>query len=171
MKAVLRSVFFVLLLSISIRTQAQITVYIFITPDCPICKYYIPKLHQLALRYQDAACQLYYVVPSKYLSDKEKRKYNRELKKILKGANEHIYINSTDSLCTLLNAKITPEVFVLDSASNIIYSGAIDDKYSDVLTHKQKTQQFYLQQAIDAGLKNQKPLRLRVEPVGCIISR
>jgi len=151
--------------------EAQIQVYVFIMPDCPVCKYYLPKLHQLALSYKDASCRFYYVVPSKYLSEKEKKKFNRELRTIVSAPNEQIYPQPTDSICSRLNAKITPEIFVLDSNNNIVYSGAIDDKYSDVLTYQQETTQFYLQQAIDHALNNQIQPITRVEPVGCIISR
>lgn len=149
---------------------AQINVFIFFFPDCPICQYYAPILHQYADTYESQLCNFHYVIPSKYLSKKEKRNYKSICKKKFNNKNEYIYTENTDSIRKIFNARVTPEVFVVGMNNQVIYSGLIDDKYINVSTHQQKTASFYLKNAIVAALENSSPAISRTEPVGCIIS-
>jgi peroxiredoxin len=61
-------------------------------------------------------------------------------------------------------ATRTPEFFVLTKDRKVAYMGAMDDKSNaeDVKDH-------YLQTAVDAVLKGNKPTKLETPPVGCLI--
>lgn len=165
-----RLLFILILLFIPYKLFSQVNIYVFLVPDCPICKYYLPKLHSLAKTFKNTSCTFHYVVPSTYLGNGEKKEFKKDLRKVLKFSNEFIYLEA-DSLCKKYNAKITPEVFVENQHGIIIYSGAIDNKYVDLKNYRQATTIYYLKDAIECALENVEPVNKRIEPVGCIITR
>jgi len=65
-----------------------------------------------------------------------------------------------------LEAKKTPEFFVFDKDRKLVYTGAMDDSpksAADVKHH-------YLEDAVKAVLKGEKPSPEKTDPVGCGIS-
>ncbi len=150
--------------------NAQIKVYAFVVPDCPICHYYLPLLHELAMAFESSSCEFNYIIPGNHLSKKEKNHYRNSIRKICWNKNEKVY-NNQDSLIVQLNAQVTPEVFVLNSDKELVYSGAIDDKYFNISSYKQETENHYLKSVLTSLAENKKLTISRTEPVGCIITR
>jgi hypothetical protein len=91
-----------------------------------------------------------YIIPSKELSYADQRKNKKILKKEFNRPNELIIFDQQDSITHAIQASITPEVFVYNSTGGLLYSGAVDDKYSSIGNYKQYTQNFYLINAITA---------------------
>jgi thiol-disulfide isomerase/thioredoxin len=154
---------------LSIQAKAQIQVYIFVYPDCPVCRYYIPLVHQMAQNYSPALCMFNYVVPAENIPVKDQRSYKKELKKKLRYRNEKIIIDTYNTYVLQFKAGITPEVFVTDVNGNLQYSGAIDNKYITVANYRQQADEAYLSLALQALANNDSIKIKRTQPVGCII--
>lgn len=75
------------------------------------------------------------------------------------------------NLTNILNATVTPEVFLLDSTGAIQYHGAIDNWVSKLgKTRKLKTIS-YLENAIIDVLQSKKPATGYINPIGCFIEK
>lgn len=70
----------------------------------------------------------------------------------------------TQKIGRALGATVTPEFFVLDRERKVVYMGAMDD-------HQQpeKVKKRYLEPALDALLKGDKPVRAETAAHGCSI--
>lgn len=129
-------------------TRPQVEVFLFVYPDCPICRYYMPLVHQMARTYPAEFCTFNYIVPAENIPLKDQRVYKRELKKKLNYRNEKILIDVNNTFAYKLKSTITPEVFVLGADGEIKYSGAIDNKYISVANYRQQADEHYLATAL-----------------------
>jgi protein-disulfide isomerase len=150
-------------------TRAQVQVYLFVYPDCPVCRYYIPLVHQMAQTYSPEFCTFHYIVPAQNIPLKDQRAYKKELKKKLNYRNEKILIDVYNTFALQLKATITPEVFVMGEDGYLKYSGAIDNKYITVAKYRQQADEHYLASALQGLLNNDSIVVKRTQPVGCII--
>jgi len=70
-----------------------------------------------------------------------------------------------------LKATKTPEVFVLDSRSRVIYRGAVDNWAPALGQHREVITEHYLLDALTSFIEN-KTIRIKeTEAVGCFIER
>ena len=74
-----------------------------------------------------------------------------------------------NQLARVLGATVTPEVFVLNSDSEILYSGKIDNWVSDLGKKKLEVSKYYLENALTAWRDGKAIESNRTEPVGCLI--
>ena len=72
-------------------------------------------------------------------------------------------------LVNQLNAKVTPECFLLDDKNTILYSGKIDNWFYDIGKYRQVITENYLKDAIYNALHGIESKVARTEPVGCLI--
>ncbi len=87
-------------------------------------------------------------------------KYNLDFEMLLDDGNK---------LADALGATVTPEVFVLNSSSEILYSGKIDNWVNELGKKKLEVSEHYLKNALIAW-RNGKPINPKhTEPKGCLI--
>jgi peroxiredoxin len=72
--------------------------------------------------------------------------------------------DATQEVAHAYGAKVTPDVFVLDSERRLRYRGAPDADYDDP-----SQQAAWLREALDAVLAGDEPSRPETKPVGCSI--
>ena len=72
--------------------------------------------------------------------------------------------DATQQVARAYDAKVTPDVFVLDSERRLRYRGAPDSDYDDPAQNAQ-----WLREALDAVLDGSEPSRAETKPVGCSI--
>jgi peroxiredoxin len=72
--------------------------------------------------------------------------------------------DATQEVAHAYDAKVTPDVFVLDSERRLRYRGAPDADYDDPSQHAE-----WLREALDAVLAGSEPSRAETKPVGCSI--
>jgi peroxiredoxin len=72
--------------------------------------------------------------------------------------------DATQEVAREYDAKMTPDVFVLDSDGRLRYRGAPDADYGDPAQHAA-----WLRDALDAVLAGRDPERAETKPVGCSI--
>jgi len=139
-------------------------VLVFLSPECPLCKNYTVTLNELLKTYEDKNVALFGIIPGKNYSTSEIEKYNRKYKLKFK-----LLLDEKYEMSTMLNAKVTPEAFLLNNKGEIIYSGKIDNWAVSLKRKRQIITEHYLTNALSASL-NGLPVELeRTEPVGCII--
>jgi hypothetical protein len=87
-------------------------------------------------------------------------KYGLEMKMLLDDENQ---------MADALGATVTPEVFVLNSNAEVLYSGKIDNWVNDLGKKKLEVSEHYLTDALSAILANKPVETARTEPIGCLI--
>jgi hypothetical protein len=82
-----------------------------------------------------------------------------------------LIVDTNHILTRFLDAKITPECFLVDSNLNILYRGLIDDWVRELGRTRQYVENHYLENALDLYLKNKPILIKETDAIGCIIQR
>jgi hypothetical protein len=81
-------------------------------------------------------------------------------------------IRDADSkIAGFFGATTTPEAFLTDSGSHVLYKGAIDNWAPELGRHRTVITEHYLYDALDSARAN-KPVRVKeTQAVGCFIER
>jgi hypothetical protein len=138
------------------------TVVVFIGIDCPISQSYVARLNRIFSDSRDSLQWTGYVPQEVPASDI--RKFIDEYK-----VDFPLQKDKNLNKAKLLNASVTPEVFVLDKTGSIFYRGAIDNWFYALGKHRQSTTEFYLQDGIRALLNGREPPVSEVHALGCLI--
>lgn len=69
------------------------------------------------------------------------------------------------------NAKVTPEVFVTDSAGTVLYSGRIDDWMYETGKKRMQPTEHNLRDVLTAIANGEKRTFTNTQALGCIIER
>jgi thiol-disulfide isomerase/thioredoxin len=141
-----------------------LTIIYFLSPECPLCINYTLALRNLEEDFASDSILFYGVFSKAWFSPEEvdsfATKYDLPFKMLLDDGNQ---------LARALGATITPEVFVLNAESEVIYSGKIDNWVNDLGKKKLEVSEHYLENALIAW-RDGKPIGTkRTEPKGCLI--
>jgi len=146
------------------QDDKKLQVFVFLSPECPLCKNYSLVLNELQKKYA-MTVRFTGIVPGKSYSVANVKDYMRKYK-----INFDIYIDSARSIPALLQAKVTPEVFLINAKGVVEYHGAIDNWIKQLGATSSETTEFYLSNAIDLSLGG-KAVSVRFKkPVGCLIN-
>jgi hypothetical protein len=138
------------------------TVIIILGVDCPISQKYIPVIEELRIAYLDKV-EWIAVFPN-YFSAEEVAAFRREYE-----LRVTTFIDRDMNFIKRVNAHVTPEVFLIDSKSNLEYSGSIDDWFYELGRYRAKVSQEYLKNAIDDLLNGREIEKRSTEAIGCPI--
>lgn len=144
--------------------KAGFAVFVFLSPECPLCKNYSVVLNKLAGQY---AGQVRFVgiVPGKSYSRKEIRKFRQAY-----HIPFAIYPDREKAVSNYLAATVTPEVLLLNEQGAALYRGSIDNWVVNLGKKRPAATAHYLIDAIEQGLQ-QRPIELSyTPPVGCYIN-
>lgn len=143
----------------------KLSCFIFLSPDCPLCKNYAALINDLK-KTHSAAVSFYLVCPGKSYGMGELKSFGKEY---LKSAV--IYRDDNLALSHYLRATVTPEVVLMESKTGkAVYAGALDNWAVSLGRQRNKATENYLQDAIESYLHNQPPPVAFKEPVGCLIN-
>ncbi len=141
-----------------------VSVITFLSPECPLSENYTKNLNDLQVKYEGMDVLFLGVVPGNYYSDEKIDSF-----KTMYNVQGFLLLDRDKQLTRLLQATITPETFVLDSAGTVRYSGAIDNWAVDLGQKRTVITEFYLTDAIDALLSDREPPVTHAPAVGCFI--
>jgi thiol-disulfide isomerase/thioredoxin len=144
----------------------KIVVLVFLDTECPISQFYTKSLQKLVLEYENSNILFLTVFPTKYTHEEDIRSFNKKYK-----LNILSILDQNQILTKKLNATITPEVFVLNQKSEIVYFGSIDDSYFALGKRNINPQKKYLKDAIQSTIFQKKPSFFHIEAIGCEIQR
>jgi thiol-disulfide isomerase/thioredoxin len=138
------------------------TVIVFLSPECPLCKNYLPGL--VKLQNANKNFNFYGVIPGTSYSIKEINELKKEY-----GINFDLLTDKDKRLSKYLGATTTPEVFLINKMGAIAYSGLIDNWSSSLGQKRLVITEKYLEQAIKDLLNGRQTFKKTI-PVGCLIN-
>ena len=144
--------------------EKPLTLFIFLSPECPLSKNYTLTLNNLFQQY-DQQVQFYGCVSGKGFSYDEIRSFLSTYKILFP-----FFVDENKKLTNYISATVTPQVMLLDKNDEMIYKGAIDDWVQDLGKQKLNVSKHYLQDAIEAFLHH-KPVAIKeTKAYGCFIN-
>lgn len=137
----------------------DVVVVVFICNHCPISVAYEDRLIGFARKYAGSKAALVAISVDNSEEDRlpEMKKHAQE-----KGFNFPYLHDTSQQIGRAYGASVTPELFVLNRERKIVYMGAMDD-------HTDEPKVNYLEPAVDAALKGEKPARAETRGFGCAI--
>ena len=139
-------------------------VFLFLAPECPLCKNYSLTLNQLYQKY-GAQAHFFGIIPGKTDAPGEVDAFIKKYHILFP-----LYRDPQLSVSKRLHAGVTPQAVVLDARGREIYSGLIDDWAASLGVQRARVTHHYLQDALDAESQGRAPSPDRTTPVGCLIN-
>lgn len=144
--------------------SGQPTLFIFLSPECPLCQNYTKNLNQLYQQYA-GKIRIYGIIPGKTYKPADVSAFAEKYK-----IPFPLWIDQSLHLSHYLQASATPEVILLDPQYQLVYKGAIDNWYKSLGKSRIRITENYLQDAIDHTLRQSSPVIKRTTPVGCLLN-
>lgn len=141
----------------------SLTVIALTSVTCPLCRKFGPSLARIESAYADRGVRFVFVNVSGTDSPADMRTQVADL-----GLKGLYLIDADDRIAAAVHAHTTTEVFVIDSASTIIYRGALSDQYG-IGFSREAPRHRYLEDALDAALKGQTPAIAATSSPGCAL--
>jgi len=142
----------------------EANVFVFISPECPLCENYTKTISLLQEEYGDEKVNWQAIVAGSYYPitqiDSFLNVYQFEI---------DVLLDKEYKLANYLKATVTPEVFVLNESGMIEYEGKIDNWIYKLGIKRPNITAFYLNDAINAILNGDEILIKETTAVGCII--
>jgi peroxiredoxin len=159
-------IFFHLIGGLKASTDS-LTVYIFLSEDCPVCQNQTLPLRELATQFQDKMVGFVGVFSNPSSADSTIFFFGAKYK-----LNFPTQFDPTQELAKKLDAKITPEVIVVNhgNVDAVVYRGAVDNAYPALGKRRKNVNQHYLRDALTALLNGSLNYITTTEPVGCYIT-
>ncbi len=142
----------------------ELSILFFLSPECPLCQNYTVTMKRFTKKYQEEGIKFYGIFPGKEYSPREIKKYL-----IRYELGFEVFMDPVFALTELLEATITPEVFVLNGEGEVLYQGAFDNWAIDLGTKRNNITEHYLRDALDNALAGMIIDPKKTEPVGCFI--
>ncbi|NJN41981.1 MAG: redoxin domain-containing protein [Flammeovirgaceae bacterium] len=149
------------------KNPEDISVLFFFATDCPITQKYMSRVKEIVSEYSSEQISFTAYFPSPL--DKKKLKTFRKEYNVSKSL-EFIF-DKDQHITEKLNAMVTPEVFVVNSNSVVVYSGAIDNWFYELGRYRLETNEHYLKEALSSLRNGEAPVLQRTEAIGCVIQR
>lgn len=135
----------------------------FIAPDCPLSQSYALTFHQLLDSFSNNF-EGYMVLSGNDYSTTEQELFLDSF-----AFGSPLILDKDYQLANYLGATVTPEVFMLDTANELLYSGKIDNWAIGLARKKIRADSFYLKWAMQAYVNNEPISIKRIEPIGCVL--
>ncbi|SFW51461.1 Thiol-disulfide isomerase or thioredoxin [Chitinophaga sancti] len=145
-----------------IRPQGKIVVYLFLSPECPLCRNYAPIVQKLSEKYKSV--QFYGIISGRTFTRGQVAAYAKDF-----NLSFPVLMDTDKEVANSLKATITPEALLVGSDGIEYYRGLIDDWITGLGTKRAKTTQLYLDQSIQ-NLVAGVPTITKTTPIGCLIS-
>jgi thiol-disulfide isomerase/thioredoxin len=145
----------------------SLTVYVFLSEDCPVCQNQTMPLRKLYTQFKNKGVGFVAVFSNLSSADSTifffRAKYGLQFPAVF---------DSTQQIAKRLNARITPEVVVVNHAENdaVVYRGAVDNAYPALGKRRTIVNQHFLLDALTALSNGTKNYLMTTEPVGCYIT-
>jgi len=149
---------------LSLPAEGQFDVYVFLSPECPLCQNYSRNFEEIQTVYLDQGVRIIGVFPGVEYPLEDIMQYRDDYEMSIPFLLDPEFV-----LTNALAAEITPEAVLVDNQGRIRYQGGIDDWAVTVRKHRQVITYNYLTDAIDACLAGEEVEVKKTEAVGCFI--
>lgn len=144
---------------------AKAVVLAFISIDCPISNSYAPELQRVRADYEKRGVKFFAVQPDAGRKLGDDQKYVADF-----GYTFPFLLDPHQVLTRYVKATIMPQVVVLSSQGEMLYSGRIDDRYISIGKARYAATRSDLREALDEVLAGKPVASPRTQAVGCYIS-
>lgn len=141
------------------------TVYIFLSEDCPICRYYVHDINELYSEFESDEIKIVGIFPN-FSSKPEKIKSFVEDYQLSISTKTDYF----KTISTSLGATKTPEVFITDAANHVIYKGRIDNAFAALGKRRRVVTDHNLKDILTKLQSGAEIKYSEVESIGCYIN-
>ena len=138
-------------------------VILFLAPLCPICQNMSYDLRQLEAEFENAPVEFLGVFPNASTGQDQIEVFRETY------GLEMPFVMDDEGWAKQLDARWTPEAFVLDAQDSILYRGRINDRYFAPGRRRNKTRNRDLRNAISDALNGEVVRVPLTDAVGCPI--
>ena len=142
--------------------EKSAAVLIFYGQDCPISNGYVPEINRICASYTNFTFYIVQVDPDSTTAAAKAHAREYDLR-------VPVLLDPQHRLVKLLNATVTPQVFVLGKNNEKLYCGRIDDRNTGLGKHRGTAKQRDLIEALDAITAGQPVKQKETEAIGCVI--
>jgi peroxiredoxin len=139
----------------------DVVVVVFICNHCPIAQAYEDRLIAFARKHDGPDSKVALVAISVDNSEEDRLPRMKERARE-KGFNFPYLHDTSQKTGREFGASVTPEFFILNRERKVVYMGAMDD-------HTDEPKVNYLEPAVQAALKGEKPAKAETRPFGCAV--
>jgi thiol-disulfide isomerase/thioredoxin len=144
--------------------DGKISVVFFTCNQCPYARAFEPRLIAIAKQYASKGVNFYAIDPNDENRFAEESLANMKDRAVTKGY-PYPYLKDTDSsIARAYGARVTPHVYVIDSAGTLRYRGYVDDS-----ARPEERTRTGLTDALDALLANKSVSTTETHAFGCTI--
>ncbi|MEO0899752.1 MAG: redoxin domain-containing protein [Bacteroidota bacterium] len=164
----MRYLIFLSILFFSFTSQAKdsTTVFLFLSEDCPICRYYTLELNQMYEDYKDKGIGMVGMFPNRSSTERKIKEFKEKYKLAFPLKREYLQHVSRE-----FGVRVTPEVVVYDEGEKkVIYKGRIDNTYAALGKRRAKPSQREMRKVLDAIVNDQPIIPSETTSVGCFIT-
>lgn len=140
-------------------------VLVFLGTECPIGNQYLPRIGEIAARYEPKGIVVLGIYSDRDTSPEEIVEHAREY-----GIKFAVLRDEEHRVADQLQVERTCEALVLDGRARLRYRGAIDDQYR-IGVAKERPDANYLTDAVDALLEDREVTTSATSVFGCPIQR
>ena len=151
--------------NVSKQTKGPLTVVCFLGTECPLARYYGPRLSGIATEYASQNVRFIGVNSNSQDSQDDIDAFSKEF-----GISFPILKDPGNKIADLFGARHMAEVFLLDQSMIVRYCGRVDDQYQPGVTRGQPTRND-LRIALDQLLAGKTVSVPRTDTTGCLIGR
>jgi len=138
--------------------------FVFLSPECPLCKNYSPVLNELQRQY-DKTVQFVGIIPGKTYNAATVNAFAHKYKIAFP-----LLIDPAKKLTDYLHGTTTPEVILLNNQYELVYKGAIDNRVTQLGAQRWKATENYLSDAVSQYLQHTVIAVKRKKAIGCLIN-
>ncbi len=139
------------------------TVYIFLSEECPICRYYVHDINRLSEEYSSEQINFVGVFPNFSSKTDKIEAFTKDFKLNIPTQTDYF-----KSLAKQLDAKLTPEVFVVNQNEEVLYRGRIDNAYVSLGNRRRVVTNHDLDDFL-RNLQSGNVNHTQTESIGCYI--
>ena len=144
--------------------STQIAAFFFLSPECPLCENYSLTINQLRKKYPEKDVAFYGIFPGKFFSKEEIQAYITKFQ-----VKVTVLLDPEYQLRDLFEATVTPEVFLVNAAGEVLYKGSIDNWIPALGKKRTVINRHYLNDAIAAVLSGDPITIAETKAIGCFI--
>jgi peroxiredoxin len=148
----------------ALAADAPATVVVFTCNHCPYALAWHDRIADVARDYADRGAR-FLAINSNDASRYPRDSFEAMRERVQREGWQFPYLHDeSQDVAHAFGAKVTPDVFVLDTGGRLRYRGAPDADYSDPSQNAA-----WLRDALDAVLSGGEPAEPETEPIGCSI--
>jgi hypothetical protein len=137
---------------------------IFLSPGCQFSSRSISQLNRIASVFEKKGIQFYGVISDRTTTRTRALEYRNTAK-----IDFPILFDTSGELRHQLRPTHTPQVFVIGHDDTLLYTGRIDDRFTDTSQRQTRTRQHHLTRALQAVTTGKKIRIAETEPIGSVI--